>query len=93
MCFDRAGRLYVAHLGTGCIVVFDPTGVEVDRIPTGGVKTTNVCFGGPAHDELFVTQENLGAVLRFRLGVQGDTLNFCPSTDPAHPWRSMLPAR
>jgi len=92
MCFDRDGNLYVAHLGTGSVVIFNPSGGEVDRIKTGGVKTTNVCFGGPAHDDLFVTQENLGAVLRIRLGITGDRLNFCPSTDPTHPWRSMLPS-
>ncbi len=91
MCFDRDGNLYVAHLGTGNVVIFDPHGQEVDRLDTGGVKTTNVCFGGESHDELFVTQENLGAVLRFRLGVPGDVLNYCPSTDDSHPWRAMLP--
>jgi gluconolactonase len=93
MCFDSLGDLYVAHLGTGAVVVFDQNGLEIDRIPTPGVKTTNVCFGGPGHDELFVTQENLGAVLRFRVGVKGDRINFCPSESVVHPWRSMLPSR
>jgi gluconolactonase len=93
MCFDRSGNLYVAHIGTGAIVVLDQLGTEIERIPTGGVKTTNVCFGGPDHDELFVTQENLGAVLRFRLGVPGDRLQFCPSRVEDHPWLTLLPSR
>lgn len=93
MCFDSGGNLYVAHIGTGAIVVFDPMGIEIERIPTGGVKTTNVCFGGPEHDELFVTQENFGAVLRYRLGVPGDRLQFCPSRSKEHPWQTLLPRR
>lgn len=91
LCFDEAGNLYVAHLGTGAVIVFDPDGRELERIPTGGAKTTNVCFGGPQHDELFVTQEDRAAVLRMRLGVRGQRLNFCPSLADSHPWGSMLP--
>ena len=90
MCFDAEGNLYVAHIGSGAIVVYDGNGTERDRIPTGGPTPTNVCFGGPKHDELFVTQDDLGAVLRFRLGIPGARLNFCPSLDPAHPWAAML---
>ncbi|HEY7937627.1 MAG TPA: SMP-30/gluconolactonase/LRE family protein [Candidatus Limnocylindrales bacterium] len=90
MCFDAEGNLYVAHIGSGAIVVYDSNGTERDRIATGGPTPTNVCFGGPNHDELFVTQDDLGAVLRFRLGIPGAHLNFCPSLDPAHPWAAML---
>jgi gluconolactonase len=93
MCFDAEGNLYVAHIGSGAIVVYDPDGIERDRISTGGPTPTNVCFGGPNHDELFVTQDDLAAVLRFRLGIPGARLSFCPSLDPAHPWAAMLDAR
>lgn len=90
MCFDAEGNLYVAHIGSGAIVVYDANGTERERIPTGGPTPTNVCFGGPNHDELFVTQDDLGALLRFRLGIPGARLSFCPSLDPAHPWTNVL---
>ncbi len=93
MCLDAEGNLYVAHIGSGAIVVYDPDGVERDRIPTGGPTPTNVCFGGPNHDELFVTQDDLGAVLRLRLGIPGARLSFCPSLVADHPWAAMLDAQ
>lgn len=91
MCFDAAGNLYVAHIGTGAIVVFDSNGVELERIPTGGPRATNVCFGGPDHDQLFVTQDDLGQVLRFDIKVVGARLPYCPSLRHDHPWSARLP--
>jgi sugar lactone lactonase YvrE len=90
MCFDAEGNLYVAHIGSGSIVIYDRDGRELERIPTGGPTPTNVCFGGPNYDELFVTQDDLGAVLRFRLGIPGARLNFCPSLDPDHAWVGVI---
>jgi gluconolactonase len=90
MCFDDEGNLYVAHIGSGSIVIYDTDARELDRIPTGGPTPTNVCFGGPDFDELFVTQDDLGAILRFRLGVRGQRLSFCPSLVPVHPWVDVI---
>ena len=90
MCLDAEGNLYVAHIGSAAIMVYDSDGRERERIPTGGPTPTSVCFGGPNLDELFVTQDDLGAVVRFRLGIPGARLSFCPSLDPARPWAAML---
>jgi sugar lactone lactonase YvrE len=92
MCFDDEGNLYVAHIGSGSVVIYDRGGREVDRIPTGGPTPTNVCFGGPDYDQLFVTQDDLGAVLRYDLGVRGHRLNFCPSLAAGHPWAAVIEA-
>jgi gluconolactonase len=92
MCLDAEGNLYVAHLGTGAVVVYRPDGKELHRYETPGAKTTNVCFGGRGHDELFVTQDDMGAVLRYGIGVPGYRLPFCPSGADQHPWRSRLDA-
>jgi hypothetical protein len=50
-----------------------------------------VCFGGPDHDSLFVTIDDLGTMVRIPTGVLGYRLPFCPSARDDHPWSKMLP--
>ena len=71
MAFDAAGNLYVAHHGAGRVDVFDATGRAIDRIPVPGPRVTNVAFGGPAYDELVITECETASVYRTRLGVRG----------------------
>ncbi len=71
MAFDVEGNLYVAHYGIGAVIVLDPSGREIDRLPTGGARPTNVAFWGTA---LYVTEVERGQVLRFELGVRGQPL-------------------
>src|SRR5690606_23044347 len=53
LAVDRDGRLYVAtNLG---LQVCDQAGRVNAIIPTPGARLTNVCFGGPEFDTLFVT--------------------------------------
>jgi gluconolactonase len=92
MALDAAGNLYVAHVGTGSVFVYDRDGREIDALPTGGRKATNVCFGGPSYDDLFVTVDDRSSMIRFALGVEGHRLSFCPSLSAAHSWSAMLPA-
>jgi gluconolactonase len=92
MAFDQAGNLYVTHIGSGQVLIYDRDGREIDAIKTPGPKPTNVCFGGAGYDELFVTQDDSSAVLRYRLGIPGHRLSFCPSLNDHHPWAAMLPA-
>jgi gluconolactonase len=93
MAFDRDGNLYVAHVGSGLVYVYDPAGSEIEAIPTGARKPTNVCFGGPNHDQLYVTVDDPGTLVRYAMDVQGDRLNFCPSRVASHPWARMLRPR
>lgn len=91
MALDDEGNLYIAHLGAGSVRVYDPDGVELRNIPTGGVRTTNVCFGGPDLDTLYVTVDDLGVLVSIPIGARGYQLPFCPSRSPHHPWARMLP--
>jgi gluconolactonase len=76
MCLDEAGNLYVAHYGMNQVQVLSPQGKLLRRYDTGNQLTSNVAFGGPKHDQLFVTgainpDAKPGAVMRLDLGVKG----------------------
>lgn len=76
MCLDAKGNLYVAHYGMKQVQVLDPTGKLVRQYDGGNQLTSNVAFGGPKRDQLFVTgaiqfDGTPGAVFRLDLGVQG----------------------
>jgi gluconolactonase len=90
MAFDTAGRLYVAHLGSGAVHVFDPDGRPLDPIPVGGSHPTNVCFAGPSLDRLIVSVDDAGELQEIELGVEGDRLNHCPTRRADHPWTVAL---
>jgi len=82
MCLDAAGNLYVAHYGMKQVQVLDPSGKLVARYPGGNVTTSNVAFGGPKLDQLFVTgglgaEAGPGGLFRLDLGVKG--LKVLPS--------------
>jgi len=79
MCLDAAGNLYVAHYGMKQVQVLSPEGKLLARYPGGNLTTSNVAFGGPNLDELYVTggigdeKSNAGGGLfRLELGVKGE---------------------
>lgn len=77
MCLDAAGNLYVAHYGMRQVQVLSPSGKLLARYPGGNLTTSNVAFGGPNHDRLYVTGAlggeagSPGALFRLDLGVKG----------------------
>lgn len=76
MCLDAQGNLYVAHYGMRQVQVLDPHGKLLRSYPGGNRQTSNVAFGGPNSDQLFVTgginaDGNPGGVFRLDLGVPG----------------------
>jgi gluconolactonase len=77
ICLDAAGNLYVAHYGMRQVQVLDPNGQLIARYPGGNLTTSNVAFGGPKMDQLFVTGgiggegNSAGGVFRLDLGVKG----------------------
>ena len=76
MCLDQAGNLYVAHYGMRQVQVFSPEGKLLARYAAGNLTTSNVAFGGPNRDLLFVTgaigdTENRGGLYRLDLKVPG----------------------
>ena len=80
MCLDVAGNLYVAHFGMGRVEVLDPNGKLIASYEVGTLSTSNVAFGGPNMDQLFVTgalgqiRKSEGALFRLDLGVKGQAL-------------------
>ena len=78
MAFNVVGNLYVAHYGGGDVIVLNPKGELIERIPVGGHHPTNVAFGGPDRRTLYVTEVETGSVYRFDtdhpgLPLYGDT--------------------
>jgi gluconolactonase len=76
MCLDAAGNLYVAHYGMKQVQVLDPAGKLIARYDGGNLTTSNVAFGGPEMNQLFVTgglggESGGGGLFRIDLGVQG----------------------
>src|SRR6266702_1802285 len=55
MCLDTEGNLYVAHYGMRQVQVLDPQGKLIRRYPGGNLTTSNVGFGGPNMDQLYIT--------------------------------------
>jgi sugar lactone lactonase YvrE len=92
MKFDNQGNIYIAALGKGAgVYVYNPEGELLDTINTGGSRTTNLCFGGPDFNTLYVTVDDLGAMVTIPVGVEGYRLPFCPSGwQGEHPWAEML---
>ncbi|XZE22516.1 SMP-30/gluconolactonase/LRE family protein [Pirellulaceae bacterium SH449] len=81
MCLDAEGNLYVAHFGMKQVQVLDPKGKLIRRFDGGNQLTSNVAFGGPKGDQLFVTGSikfdgTPGAV--FRLDIETKGLKILP---------------
>lgn len=76
---DGRGNLYVAHYGSGCVRVFAPDGTQLDPIAVPGRDPTNLCFGGPEMNMLFVTLDDTDQLIAQRVPCQGATIQFCPS--------------
>ncbi|VTS07214.1 SMP-30/gluconolactonase/LRE family protein [Tuwongella immobilis] len=55
MCLDTAGNLYVAHYGMKQVQVINPEGTVIRRYPGGNLTTSNVAFGGPKMNTLYIT--------------------------------------
>lgn len=60
MTFDASGNVWVAHWGGACVSQFNPEGDLLQRVQLPVSQVTNVCFGGPSLDRLFVTSARVG---------------------------------
>jgi len=75
MAIDSDGNLYVAHLGTNSVKVLDPHGKPIRELPTPNYDTSNLVFGGPRLNQLYVTgsvghrSNTAGRVYRLDLGM------------------------
>jgi len=75
MCLDEEGNLYIAHYGMHQVQVLDPEGKLLRRYPAGNLTVSNVAFGGPNMDQLYVTgglgKEGQSEGALFRLDLKG----------------------
>lgn len=71
IALDAEGNLYVAHYGMREVQVIDPHGKVIRHYPGGNLTTSNVAFGGPKLDQLYVTGGDPGSLFRLDLGVKG----------------------
>jgi gluconolactonase len=80
MCLDAAGNLYVAHYGMKKVQVLSPHGKLLAGYDGGNRTTSNVAFGGPHMDQLFITGGieaeggSPGGLFRIDLKVKGLTI-------------------
>jgi gluconolactonase len=71
LALDVEGGLVVAHAGMA-VWRFDRLGQPTHRIdPCTGLFCTNVAFGGPENNLLFITESESGCILRAELPVAG----------------------
>ncbi|HVY08090.1 MAG TPA: SMP-30/gluconolactonase/LRE family protein [Burkholderiales bacterium] len=72
LALDEDGGLLVAHVGMGSVWTFNALGEPVHRIVSRvGTHTTNVAFGWPDRDVLYITESASGTILKAKLGVRG----------------------
>jgi len=72
LALDDQGRLVIAHVGLGSVWVFDRLGEPVCRVKScAGAFTTNVAFGWPDRNTLYITESESGSILKAELDVPG----------------------
>lgn len=69
--FDSDGNLYIAYFGSGMLMVVDPSGKVVAEIPAGGKNPTNLSFGGPNGDWIYLTEAQTNSLYLFKVGRRG----------------------
>jgi hypothetical protein len=74
--FDAAGNFWVADFhrpesGTGRITVLSPEAKVLAYLPVPAKVVSNICFGGPNHDEIFCTTGDPAGVYRAKVGIKG----------------------
>lgn len=81
LAMNTEGELLIANPGLGRIWRLNALGEPVEIITSPvGRSTTNLCFGGEARQQLFITESVSGSILS------------CPMTTPGCPLPSSLPA-
>lgn len=68
---DVDGRIYVARILKGTVIVLSPDGKIEREIPLKAKEPTNLAFGGPDGKTVFVTQRQGGFIETFRVNRPG----------------------
>lgn len=83
IALDARGNLWVAHFGARKVRVLDPAGRLIGSYDGGNLTTSNLCFGGPKWDQLYVTGGDPGCL--FRLALNRPGLRLIPTRRPRPP--------
>lgn len=78
MALDEAGNLYVALVGAGQLAVLSPEGQPLKTYTVPGSEASDVAFGGPDLDTLYVTEASAGALYKFRALARSQRLPWEP---------------
>ena len=76
LAVDGEGNVCVATLGNGGITVISKTGEILEHIATGDPITTNICFGGPDFQTVYITLSGVGKLVSMKWPYKGLRLNF-----------------
>jgi sugar lactone lactonase YvrE/nicotinamidase-related amidase/type 1 glutamine amidotransferase len=68
---DTKGNLYVTRYGKGTVVKLSPTGEILQEINVLGKQPSNLCFGGPDGQMVYVTEVEHTRLVRFRVDEPG----------------------
>lgn len=71
LAFDAAGNLWTTEFLGKEVIVLSPGGKVIARHPVPAQALSNLCFGGPRADTLFVTAGKPDGVFRLPAGVRG----------------------
>lgn len=71
MAFSADGRLWVAVFGQGDVTVLDRDGSVESRIPVPGRSPTNVAFGAPGDERIYIVEDEHGSMESRSVGVEG----------------------
>jgi gluconolactonase len=72
LALDEQGGLVVAHVGLGSVWTFNSMGEPVTRIKScAGHYTTNIAFGWPDRNTLYITESATGTILTAQVEVAG----------------------
>ena len=80
---DIDGRIYVARILKGTVVVLAPDGRELREIALTAKEPTNLAFGGPDGRTVYVTQRKGGFIEAFRVDRPGR--EFCLQREEGDP--------
>ncbi len=69
--FDQAGNLYVAHFGSGQLIIISPHGKILQKIKTPGERPTNVEFGGTDNKTLYLTETETNGIYIINVSIAG----------------------
>jgi len=71
MAFGADGRLFVTVFGQGDVTVLGPDGGVVERLKLSGRSPTNVAFGPPGDETIYVVDDEFGTLESLGVGVEG----------------------